>query len=102
MINTFWSLVTAIVAIALALITKEVYSSLVIGIIVGAVIYAGGNFERTLTHVVSDGFIANLEDSYNMGIIFFLVLLGALVAMMNKAGGSAAFGRWATSKTLPR
>ncbi len=99
---TWLSLLAPVVAIALALITKEVYSSLVIGIIVGGLIYAGGNLELTLTHVVSDGFIANLADSYNMGIIFFLVILGALVAMMNKAGGSAAFGRWATSKIKTR
>ena len=99
---TFWSLVPPIVAIALALITKEVYSSLVIGIIVGGVLYSGGNFETTITHVISDGFVANLADSYNMGIIIFLVLLGALVAMMNKAGGSAAFGRWATKHIKTR
>ena len=99
---TFWSLVPPIVAIALALITKEVYSSLVIGIIVGGVLYSGGNFEKTITHVISDGFVANLADSYNMGIIIFLVLLGALVAMMNKAGGSAAFGRWATKHIKTR
>ena len=71
---TFWALLAPIIAIVLALITKEVYSSLVIGIIVGGAIYAGGNFEGTLVHVVSDGFIANLSDSYNMGIIIFLVL----------------------------
>ena len=99
---TFWSLVPPIVAIALALITKEVYSSLVIGVIVGGVLYSGGNFETTITHVISDGFVANLADSYNMGIIIFLVLLGALVAMMNKAGGSAAFGRWATKHIKTR
>ena len=99
---TFWSLLAPIVAIVLALITKEVYSSLVIGIIVGGVIYAGGNFEKTLVHVVSDGFIANLADSYNMGIIIFLVLLGTLVAIMNKAGGSAAFGRWASNRIKSR
>ena len=99
---TFWALLAPIIAIVLALITKEVYSSLVIGIIVGGAIYAGGNFEGTLVHVVSDGFIANLSDSYNMGIIIFLVLLGALVAMMNKAGGSAAFGRWATAHIKSR
>lgn len=99
---TFWSLVPPIVAIALALITKEVYSSLVIGIIVGGVLYSGGNFETTINHVISDGFVANLADSYNMGIIIFLVLLGALVAMMNKAGGSAAFGRWATKHIKTR
>ncbi len=99
---TFWALLAPIIAIVLALITKEVYSSLVIGIIVGGAIYAGGNFEGTLVHVVSDGFIANLSDSYNMGIIIFLVLLGALVSMMNKAGGSAAFGRWATAHIKSR
>ena len=99
---TFWALLAPIVAIVLALITKEVYSSLVIGIIVGGAIYAKFNFEGTLVHVVSDGFIANVADSYNMGILIFLVLLGALVAMMNKAGGSAAFGRWAAAHIKSR
>ena len=99
---TFAALLAPIIAIVLALITKEVYSSLVIGIIVGGAIYAGGNFEGTLVHVVSDGFIANVADSYNMGILIFLILLGALVSMMNKAGGSAAFGRWATAHIKSR
>ena len=99
---TFWALLAPIIAIVLALITKEVYSSLVIGIIVGGAIYAKGNFEGTLSHVVSDGFISNVADSYNMGILIFLVLLGALVAMMNKAGGSAAFGRWTTKHIKSR
>ena len=99
---TFAALLAPIIAIVLALITKEVYSSLVIGIIVGGAIYAGGNFEGTLVHVVSDGFIANVADSYNMGILLFLILLGALVSMMNKAGGSAAFGRWATAHIKSR
>ena len=99
---TFWALLAPIIAIVLALITKEVYSSLVIGIIVGGAIYAGGNFEGTLVHVVSDGFIANVANSYNMGILIFLILLGALVSMMNKAGGSAAFGRWATAHIKSR
>ncbi len=99
---TFWALLAPVIAIVLALITKEVYSSLVIGIIVGGAIYAKGNFEGTLSHVVSDGFIANIADEYNMGILIFLVLLGALVAMMNKAGGSAAFGRWATAHIKSR
>ena len=99
---TFAALLAPIIAIVLALITKEVYSSLVIGIIVGGAIYAGGNFEGTLTHVVSDGFIASISDSWNMGIVLFLVLLGAIVAMMNKAGGSAAFGRWATKHIKSR
>lgn len=92
---TFWSLLPPIIAIVLALITKEVYSSLIIGIVVGGVIYAGGNFETTITHVISDGFITSVADAYNVGILIFLVLLGMLVAMMNKSGSSAAFGRWA-------
>ena len=99
---TFWSLLPALIAIVLALITKEVYSSLAIGIIVGGAIYAKFNFIGTVEHVVSDGFIGSLADSYNMGIILFLVLLGALVAMMNRAGGSAAFGRWATKHIKSR
>ena len=82
---TIWAMLPPIVAIALALITKEVYSSLIIGIIVGGLIYSGGNFETTINHVISDGFVANVADSYNMGIIIFLILLGALVSMMNKA-----------------
>ena len=99
---TFWALLAPIIAIVLALITKEVYSSLVIGIVVGGAIYAGGNFETTLNHVVQDGFIASISDSWNVGIILFLILLGAIVAMMNKAGGSAAFGRWAASHIKSR
>ena len=95
MYATFWALLPAVFAIVLALITKEVYSSLILGILLGGVLYAGGNFETTVVHVLSDGFVASFADSYNMGIIIFLVLLGSLVAMMNKAGGSAAFGRWA-------
>lgn len=89
------SLLPAIIAIVLALITKEVYSSLFIGILTGGLIYANFNLETTMTHVFSDGFVGSLSDSYNVGILIFLVMLGALVAMMNKAGGSAAFGRWA-------
>ncbi len=93
--SSMWSLLPPIIAIVLALITKEVYSSLFVGIVVGGLLYAEGNFEGTITHVFSDGFVANVADSYNMGIIIFLIVLGAMVAMMNKAGGSAAFGRWA-------
>lgn len=89
------ALLPAVVAIALALITKEVYSSLFIGIVVGAVLYSGFEFEGTVLHVFNGGLLTVLCDSYNMGILIFLVLLGTLVAMMNKAGGSAAFGRWA-------
>ena len=96
------ALLPPIIAIVLALITKEVYSSLILGILAGGVIYAGFNFEGIMNHVVQDGFIANLSDSWNMGIIIFLVILGALVAMMNKAGGSAAFGRWAVKHIKSR
>ncbi len=96
------AVVPALVAIVLALITKEVYSSLIIGIFTGAVIYAGGNFTGTLTHAIQDGFVSSIADSYNIGIIIFLVLLGALVSMMNKAGGSSAFGRWATTHIKSR
>ena len=95
---TFWSLVPPIVAIALALITKEVYSSLFVGILIGGLLYAGGNPEGTVLHVFSNGIVSVLSDSYNVGILIFLVILGSIVAMMNKAGGSAAFGRWASSK----
>ena len=95
---TFWSLVPPIVAIALALITKEVYSSLFVGILIGGLLYAGGNPEGPVLHVFSDGIVSVLSNSYNVGILIFLVILGSIVAMMNKAGGSAAFGRWASSK----
>ena len=96
------ALLPPVIAIVLALITKEVYSSLIIGIVVGGFIFAGGNFETAINHVLFDGFVASLSDSYNMGIIIFLVLLGALVSMMNKAGGSAAFGRWASKHIKSR
>ena len=99
---TFWALVPPIVAIALALITKEVYSSLFVGILVGGIFYSGFSFEGTVLHIFNDGFIAVLCDSYNMGILIFLVILGALVALMNNAGGSAAFGRWASTKIKSR
>lgn len=95
MYGTFWSLLPPIVAIALALITKEVYSSLFIGIVLGGVFFAGPSLTGVMNHVVNDGFVASLADSYNVGILIFLVLLGTMVALMNKAGGSAAFGNWA-------
>ena len=91
-----------VVAIVLALITKEVYSSLFIGILIGGVFYAGFNFERTVTHVFQDGIVGVLSDSYNVGILVFLVILGIMVCMMNKAGGSAAFGRWASEHIKSR
>ena len=93
--NTFWALVPPIIAIALALITKEVYSSLFIGILAGGLLYANFSFEGTVLHVFEDGIVSVLADSSNVGILAFLVILGTLVCLMNKAGGSAAFGRWA-------
>lgn len=93
--NTFWSLLPPVIAIALALITKEVYSSLFVGIVVGGLLYSNFSFEGTVLHVFEDGIISVLSDSYNVGILVFLVILGAMVCLMNKAGGSAAFGRWA-------
>ena len=92
--NTFWSLVPPIVAIALALITKEVYSSLFIGILFGGLLYSGFSFAGTMEHVFVDGMIGSLADSWNVGILIFLVILGSMVMLMNRAGGSAAFGRW--------
>lgn len=102
MYATFWALVPPIVAIALALITKEVYSSLFVGILVGALFYSNFSFEGTIVHMVQEGFISVLSDSYNVGILIFLVILGAVVCLMNKAGGSAAFGRWAGEKIKSR
>lgn len=99
---TIWSLLPPVIAIVLALITKEVYSSLFIGILTGGLLYSGFGFEGTVTHVFSDGFVGSVADSYNVGILIFLVMLGAMVAMMNKAGGSAAFGRWATKHIKSR
>ena len=98
MTGTFFSLVPPIVAIALALITKEVYSSLFIGILIGGAFFAidaSSGFTGFFTHVFNDGMIKQLSDSWNVGILVFLVVLGAMVALMNKAGGSQAFGEWA-------
>lgn len=92
---TFWALVPPVVAIGLALITKEVYSSLFIGILMGGILYSGFSFEGTITHIFEDGMINVLSDSYNVGILIFLVILGTMVCLMNRAGGSAAFGQFA-------
>ncbi len=93
-LNTAWSLFPALVAIVLALITKEVYSSLFLGILVGGVLYTGFNLSALLEHVFVDGMVGQLSDGWNVGILVFLVILGAMVMLMNRAGGSAAFGRW--------
>ena len=95
MYATFWSLVPALVAIVLALISKEVYSSLFVGILIGALFFAGFDPEVTMNHIINDGFISVLSDGSNVGILIFLVILGTMVCLMNRAGGSAAFGEWA-------
>ncbi|NCB06354.1 MAG: Na+/H+ antiporter NhaC family protein, partial [Clostridia bacterium] len=87
MFGTFWALVPPIIAIALALITKEVYMSLFVGIAAGALFYANFNPVRALTGMFEHGFIAKLADAWNVGILIFLVSLGILVALMNRAGG---------------
>ncbi len=95
-VGTFWALVPAVVAIVLALITKEVYSSLFLGIIMGALFFTGFNPVAAFDTVVKDGFVSVLSDSYNVGILIFLVVLGSVVALLNKSGGSKAFGEWAS------
>lgn len=100
--QTIWSLLPPVIAIGLALITKEVYSSLFVGVIVGGLLYSNFNFEGTLTHAFNEGIVASLADSYNVGILVFLVILGVMVMLMNKAGGSAAFGRWAAKRIKTR
>ncbi|MBM6948464.1 Na+/H+ antiporter NhaC family protein [Mordavella massiliensis] len=102
MFATPWSLLPPLVAIVLALITKEVYSSLFVGILIGGIFYSGFAFEGTITHVFQGGIISVLSDSYNVGIIVFLVILGIMVCMMNKVGGSAAFGEWAKNHIKSR
>jgi Na+/H+ antiporter NhaC len=102
---TAWALLPPVVAIALALITKEVYSSLFVGIIVGALLYGNFNLEimvNTMFFNESGGMVYKLADSWNVGILIFLVMLGTLVALMNKAGGSAAFGKWASKRITTR
>lgn len=100
--QTFWALVPPIVAISLALATKEVYSSLFVGVVTGGLLYSGFSFEGTINHVYTDGVVKVLSDSYNVGILIFLVILGIIVSLMNKSGGSAAFGRWAQTKIKNR
>ena len=94
--STIWALLPPVVAIGLALATKEVYSSLFVGIFIGGVLYSGFCGRQLWVHIFQDGFVASVADSYNVGILIFLVILGAIVALMNKAGGSEAFGRWAS------
>lgn len=103
--GTLWSLFPPVIAIGLALITKEVFSSLFVGILSGGIIYAaasGTGFEGTFKAVVQDGLITNLSNAYNVGILVFLVVLGIIVVLMNKAGGSRAYGEWAAAHIKSR
>ena len=100
MYGTFWALVPPILAIVLALITKEAYSSLFLGVLVGALFCTGFAPVGTLDTMLNDGFISAISD--NAGIFLFLVLLGIIVALVNASGGSAAFGRWAEKNIKTR
>lgn len=99
---TFWSLVPPLVAIVLVLLTKEVYSSLFVGIVFGALLYANFDLLTAYTTMFTEGFIASLADSWNVGILIFLVVLGTIVCLMNRAGGSAAYGEWARQRIRTR
>jgi tetracycline resistance efflux pump len=99
---TFWSIIPPVIAIGLALITKEVYSSLFIGIVSGALLYSNFNPLRAFDAMFTEGFIPSLAYSWNVGILIFLVALGTMVCLMNKAGGSAAYGKWAAQKIKTR
>lgn len=103
--STIGALLPPVIAIILALITKEVYSSLFVGILSGALLYANGNLElmiNTMLYNEEGGMVYKLSDSWNAGILIFLVILGILVALMNKVGGSAAFGQWASEHIKSR
>ena len=93
--GTFWALIPSIVAIVLALITKEAYSSLFMGVLIGGLFICQGSFPGFLDAVFKDGMVKQVSDPWNVGILFFLVMLGAMVALMNKSGAAAAFGNWA-------
>jgi len=100
--STFMALAPPVIAIVLALITKEVYSSLFIGIVSGVLLYSNFNLVGAIDAIVNDGLISNVGDAWNAGILIFLVLLGIMVALVNAAGGSAAFGRWAQKHVKSR
>ena len=106
---TAWAVLPPLIAIVLALVTKEVYSSLFLGVLTGAILYAGADFDGILNHILYEevgeskyGIISALSDSWNVGILIFLVVLGIIVAMMNLSGGSKAFGGWALKKVKSR
>ena len=100
--STIMSLAPPVIAIVLALVTKEVYSSLFIGVLSGVLLYSNFDLIGAIDALVNDGLIANVGDGWNAGILIFLVLLGIMVALVNAAGGSAAFGRWAKDHVKTR
>ena len=100
--ETAWALTPPVIAIALALITKEVYSSLFLGILTGAFLNAGFDLVGTLNQVFQQGLLTVLSDKWNVGILIFLLILGMMVQLMNRAGGSAAFGQWASTHIKSR
>ena len=100
--NTIWALIPPIMAISLALITKEVYSSLFLGILTGALLNADFSPVATLEQTFPKGIMTVLADKWNVGILVFLVILGTMVQLMNRAGGSAAFGTWASNRIKSR
>ncbi len=102
MYGSIYSLVPPVVAIVLALLTKEVYSSLFVGIVMGALFYSSFHLEGAMNHVLHGGLLTSLSDPYNVGILVFLVILGTMVSLMNKAKGSIAFGNWASNKFKTR
>ena len=99
--QSIWSLFPPLIAIALALVTKEVYSSLFLGILSGALLFSGYNPEQSINHIFKEGIFKVLSDTGNVGILCFLVILGMMVQLMNKTGGSDAFGRWASKRIRP-
>ena len=100
--QTAWSLLPPVIAIGLALITKEVYTSLFVGIVTGGLLFSNFSFEGTINHVFRDGIVAVISDTSNAGILVFLVILGIMVTLINKSGGSAAFGNWASKHIKSR
>lgn len=100
--DTIWALTPPIIAISLALITKEVYSSLFLGMLTGALLNADFNLVGGLNKLFPDGVMTVLADKWNVGILIFLVILGMMVQLMNRTGGSAAFGAWASNRIKHR
>ena len=100
--NTIWALTPPIMAISLALITKEVYSSLFLGMLTGALLNADFNPVGGLNQLFPNGILTVLTDKWNVGILVFLVILGTMVQLMNRTGGSAAFGAWASNRIKGR